>query len=58
MRSGKQCRYKKKQKKTGLRPWYRDKRTMISVGPHLEVPQYIAQPWFIQCVNALTVSGM
>ena len=29
---------------------------MISVGVHLEVPQYMAQPWFITNVKALTVS--
>ena len=32
------------------------KPTMISVGVHLDVPQYMAQPWFITNVKALTVS--
>ena len=32
--------------------------TMISVGDHLDVPQYMAQPWFITYVIALTISVM
>ena len=30
--------------------------TMISVGDHREVPQYMAQPWLITNVKALTIS--
>lgn len=29
---------------------------MISIALHLEVPQYIAIPWFITCVMARTIS--
>ncbi len=31
--------------------------TIISMGDHRDVPQYIDHPWFIKCVNARTISA-